>query len=448
MNIIQKNKIYLKIITQYNILDFNFQWYKWGKLFHEKFTLFSKNKHQSIFLQILKLLYFNLRFLTIKKKRYRKCDVLFFYETSNQKKALKNISEKLVYNNINVLVLNGMTRKSNQIYESSVSFNIFDLLFSIHYITINLKNIISNLKKIDKQLIKYQLSDFLAPFIWIYYFIDIIESTKPKLVVISNDHNPSNRSLISVCNIFQIKTVYIQHASITPFMPPICCDMNFLYGRATKDIYFKINNSDESNSNFKKRNFEIIYSGIQKYNFDYFFTKDNSELLKIGIAINQDDPISEIKLLIDRILHFKKKSKIILRYHPGQSSDSKKIIYKYFGGLKNIEISNPNIMNLNDFFKKITFLIAGNSGIILDSVIRMKPTYYFMFDKSSIYDVYQFIKYGLVEEIKDDNILLILTKKCYNIHNKDNIKYFDETFDTKFSGDEINLICHKILKEI
>jgi hypothetical protein len=97
---------YNKIFKDYNILEFNYQWFKWGGLFHDKLPLFSVKRHRGIFLQIVRHFYFLFRFFSTKSRKIIKTDVLAFYETSNQKKVIIDVCEHIKeFKQIRLLVL-------------------------------------------------------------------------------------------------------------------------------------------------------------------------------------------------------------------------------------------------------------------------------------------------------------------------------------------------------
>jgi len=435
---------YNKIFKDYNILEFNYQWFKWGGLFHDKLPLFSVKRHRGIFLQIVRHFYFLFRFFSTKSRKIIKTDVLAFYETSNQKKVIIDVCEHIKeFKQIRLLVLDCFSKAVKSEETFLVTFNILDVVLGIIYGLINCFNIIRKLNNIDNRLYKNQLSDFLSAYAWTSYFLRILVVSRPSCVIIANDHNPSNRSLIAVCNILNIKTIYIQHASITRFMPPICCDLNFVYGSATKDLYGEIRKIESNPSYFIKDHHEIILSGVQKNLYNTFSIVNNTKTA-IGIAINHDDPIQSVKNLIDK-LSIKTKSNIILRFHPSQEKESIKVLYNTFRNYNNVLVSNPLEMNLGEFFSKVKLVIAGNSGILLDAIINNLPTFYFKFDTDSFDDFYYFVKYRLTTEKNIEELSKIdFDNDNFNYPDSKDILYFDNSFNNAFSFKESKFIANKI----
>ena len=433
---------YNKIFADYNILEFNYQWFKWGGLFHEKLPLFSVKRHRGIFLQIVRHFYFLFRYFSTNSRKIVKNDVVAFYETSNQKKVIIDVCEHIKeFKQIRLLVLDCYSKSIKSEDTVLVTFNILDVVLGFIYGLINSFNIIRKLSNIDNRLCKNQLSDFLSAYAWTSYFLRILLASRPSCVILANDHNPSNRSLIAVCNILNIKTIYIQHASITRFMPPICCDLNFLYGSATKDLYEEIRKIERNPSYFIKDHYEIILTGVQKNSYNTFSVVNNSKNA-IGIAVNQDDPIQSVKNLIDK-LSINSKSRIILRFHPSQEKESIKVLYNTFRHYDNVLISSPIEMNLGEFFSKVKLVIAGNSGILLDAIINNLPTFYFKFDTASFDDFYYFVKYRLTTEINVEEIIKIDFDNFNNVDARD-ILYFDNSFNNTFSFKESKFIANKI----
>lgn len=436
---------YNRIFAHFNILDFNYQWFKWGSLFHDKLPMFSLKGYRGVFLQLVRHLYFLLRFFFVKAVKISKADIIAFYETSNQKKAIINVCEHIKKSQqLRLLVIDGLNRSENSKDIVLVSFSFLDVVFGSVYGLLNCYKIIDELNKIDNRLSKNQLSDFLSTYAWVSYFLRILIISRPSCVILSNDHNPSNRSLIAACNVLNIKTIYIQHASITRFMPPICCDLNFLYGHATKDLYEQIGSKDDSLSHFTKKHYEIILSGIQK-NSNNTFRGNIKTKEAIGIAVNHDDPILSIKNLIDKLSE-SYESSIILRFHPSQGKDSIKRIFDTFKHYKNVVITSPHEMSLAAFFSEVKLVIAGNSGILLDSIINKLPTFYFRFDRNSFDDFYCFVKFKLITELSIEDISnKNFQTDVFNQLNIRDIQYFDNSYNNNLSFKETEFISNTII---
>ena len=83
--------------------------------------------------------------------------------------------------------------------------------------------------KDDKLLMRQFFEDFMNTY-GLYYTIDKIlrENPQLKLIVLANDHITSCRCLIELAEKYGIKTLYVQHASITERFPPLHFSYSFL----------------------------------------------------------------------------------------------------------------------------------------------------------------------------------------------------------------------------
>ncbi len=425
-------KLYNKLFSEFEILEFNYQWYKWGAEFHDLLPLFSNRKYSGLFFQTLRHFYFLIKNFCLIKKNVKKCDFIVFFETANQKKVLIDVCKGLVENkNSKILIIDAYD--NNNEYQN-VRFDIFDIFYGIYFAFKGLYCIFKKVKNIDTRIASNQLSDFLSPYVWARYFIQLLIKTRPKFVLLSNDHNPSNRTLIAICNLLEIKTIYIQHASITKFMPPICCDINFLFGKSTQDLYSEISFSSSYYSKFDKSDYKIVLSGIQKKRPINISTTKSEIKSVIGIAINHDDPINEVQKLIDELIK-SHELEVILRYHPSQSIESIRAINTIFSNYNNVSIIPPNEMSIEIFFSNIIFLIAGNSAILLESTTNLTPSFYYRFDQNGMNDMYNFVKNGLVKELNYDSLskLNLNELRNYELDNS-RIQYFDYSYN--------NIICY------
>ena len=63
----------------------------------------------------------------------------------------------------------------------------------------------------------------------------------------SNDHSPANRALLLVAKSKGIKTVYMQHASVSNLFPVLDFDYSFLDGVNAYNIYKEIEGTKTEN---------------------------------------------------------------------------------------------------------------------------------------------------------------------------------------------------------
>ena len=70
--------------------------------------------------------------------------------------------------------------------------------------------------------------------------LQILKKHKPQSIFFANDHNIKNRALLHAALELGIKTIYIQHAHVTPSFPPLIFGLSLLEGQSSHDTYKKI----------------------------------------------------------------------------------------------------------------------------------------------------------------------------------------------------------------
>ena len=80
-----------------------------------------------------------------------------------------------------------------------------------------------------------------SEYLWIYaylvYFHRVSSELTPSFVLTANDLNPSNRALLAIAHQLEIRTVYLQHASVTKIFPALRVTYAFLDGIWAMETY-------------------------------------------------------------------------------------------------------------------------------------------------------------------------------------------------------------------
>ena len=136
------------------------------------------------------------------------------------------------------------------------------------------------------------------------FFIDV------EVVVVANDQYLRTRLVPYVCDFIGIKSVYIQHASVSLDFPRLIFNYALLEGRDSLDKYFKIGKIDS----------EVFLLGSPKEpKLDEICTKDR--VCNIGICFGLIDDVSKVEKLIQEVLKSYDCSNIFLRPHPRESRE-------------------------------------------------------------------------------------------------------------------------------
>ncbi len=379
------------------------------------------------------LSYFYGFFLSLKKFKFKliKSDVVFIYSTDNQKRSLELIQDEYksrhgVQCGISYSLKNKVNGELNfpEVYSYIISLFFLPLVFIESTISILFKK---DYKKYAHGLDRYILS--FGQYCIYYFFLSII---KPRLIVLSNDHNSEIRAIISLAKKKKIKTLYIQHASPNINLPPLeQFDICLLDGQASLDIYNQVG----------KLSKEVELVGIAKLDKFKKIKPVKNKSKFISIALNASFEINSVKNLI-RIIN-SHGHKVRVRMHPGQVGDQDKIM-NMIGSL-DVIYNDPRKDDLFDFILSSKILIAGNSNIILEAAILGVPTCYAVLADSE-YDYYGFVRDGITTPIdRDFSDITNVFHKVLNFKPKlEKIKYYDHSVGESYFGQSSLVICDYI----
>jgi hypothetical protein len=251
----------------------------------------------------------------------REKPILIYSGTKNQFQSLESTIKSLRYTKLrfNYIVAKNVEYKNSNYQITTLKFS---FKISLVCIALFLKRFYSLyfklLKKNYKTQISWYLNLFCESYSYVPYFLNLLSQSKPKLVIIANDHSLDCRCLRLAAETLNIKTLYIQHASVTKIFPALEFDFALLDGfvayETYKSCYKKKNNNKRIKKNAAKCKVlltgqkKIIYTSRKKINF---------KNLHIGLAINALDDINYVIALLDHLSLMN--IKCVVRPHPGQS---------------------------------------------------------------------------------------------------------------------------------
>ena len=418
-----------------------------------------KPKYTGIFFQIFLFFFRVLKEITFFEKKKTSKPIYVFSGISNQFDSISSTLEALKANNIEFysFLFKSTLRKNSSSNESIiVKFNLRVILVSFILFFLRAFPFYLKLKKENKQIeISWYFSVLCRAYIFLPFFLDILKQINPKLIIISNDHSVYSRRLRLSAEILNIKTLYMQHACVTDFFPPLEFDYALLDGRISHQIYQRCYEI-RGNKNFRiKKNLSkchVILSGQKKIVLGINKNK-NLDGLTIGLAVNLLDDFKCVKSLLDRLAKFK--IKCIVRTHPSQNLIFLKKLKSYLNCKDWIEWSYFKEQSLEDYLFNLNVLVAGNSSIHLEAAQAGLPTFYYeMSEEVMLHDYYGFVKNGLSENLKnnfsiDDINLSIQSMKNNKLQRNKIIKNYSETYDTSWQnreGELSGMIIDCILK--
>lgn len=271
-----------------------------------------------------------------------------------------------------------------------------------------------------RERIKRFFTDFWTTYGLYQVAKECLIQNKVKTLVLSNDHNTFHRCLILNAKDLGIKTIYVQHASVTHNFPKLLFDFSFLDGEETLEKYLCAGQPSG----------HVFLSGGVR--FDSFPQKRNTSLNStiktIGVAINMIDDFERVKALCLFLLQHS--YRIILRPHPRYGSLDMSWIQE-----NGIMFSDPNKESSSDFINHLDCMISNQSAIHLDAAIMNCPCVLFNFSSKDVNDYYSFIKNGLVKEAHSfEELETLLKESNLLLPTSDTLRYYNANSNTPLYG--------------
>lgn len=247
--------------------------------------------------------------------------------------------------------------------------------------------------------------------------LDILKDLKPEAIVFTNDHFYKMRALMWAAKTLEIPTIYIQHASINEYFPPLKYDLALLEGRDTVEKYQAIGPIDG----------KVQLIGMPKFDAYVPFRNQRTDIKEIGVCTSIFDEAPIILELLKFLAAQFPQLNLTYRKHP---RDERPIDLPPF-----VHQSNPNQETIFEFLKSKDILIAGDTSTHLEAALLNIPSlYYRMHDH--FYDYYKYLKNGLVEEAKELNDLTNLIEQI--LYKKPDVlskaKFYNEVVGTDQDG--------------
>jgi len=374
------------------------------------------------------------------------CEYLVFSGTINQKNSLETTLTELRKRKMNVCaiapktIINRWDIKS-QNYEA-MGYSPLEIFKCAFLCLLRAKRLRTQLKEKNGVLTRNRLDIFLNVYSDLVYFDTLLKKTKPKTVIVSNDHNTSNRALIALARNAGVKTVYMQHASVSKLFPALNVDYAFLDGESALETY-RLCEENRPEGSMPIKNRAVFLTG-QKKNLNTAPSK-NKGSQSVGVALNALDSIEGVKILTQVLSE--NKMTVRLRWHPALSSqmiDKLKLNLRGF----NVDFSDPKKESLGGFFSHIDCMVAGNSSIHLEAALSHVVPIHYEMNTKNIEDYYGYVKNGLSlnEESIEDLLETIQRIKRGELKiNKRATKFYSSTFGTEWEGREGELVSETLL---
>lgn len=336
-------------------------------------------------------------------------EVVFTPLSSNNQRALEPIWLQLVDNEYSIL----WAEDDMYIPKRYVRF------WSLVFIWPLLKLYICS-NRDDKLRIRTYFDEFFNTIGYIVTLRRLFKYNHVKMVVMANDHCSYTRALIYVAKELSIKTMYVQHCSVTERFPSLPFTYSMLDGEESLDKYLSIGPSEGS----------IYVLGNPRFDIISKYQKKKEVLDKIGIASNALDNELMIRKLCVRLQDEGFKD-ITIRPHPGVPFDASWYLDR------GIEYSDSNKENPFAFLSRMGCVIAGECGIHFDAAMMgVKSICYNMAgQETKLIDWYSYIKNGLIPYVANfDELMAWLKNLRLNNNNQSEIQWYNAAYGTQFEG--------------
>ena len=335
------------------------------------------NFYRSLFRYIIKIFHpIRLKFIArnIKRPFYNRVEplrhVLFFPVTNNNNRVLEPIWSNLQEGTCSIL-----TFDNREDYIPSNLVSVYSILNIFALISLYIQ---SNPR--ERLIIRTYFDEFFSVAGFIKVYDKLLSHNDVRLIILANDHSVLTRALIQVAKIKGIKTLYLQHCSVTEKFPKLLFDYCFLDGEESLLKYLQAGEPLG----------RVYLSGNPRFDaMAKCKVKQRLNHKNIGIALSDLDKEEDIRNFIIELLKHGLQH-LTVRPHPAANFDSK--WYEEHG----VAYSNSKIENPFEFVSRMDLVIAGESGIHLDAAMMNVRSICYDISNSIPGDYYSYIKNGLV----------------------------------------------------
>lgn len=372
-----------------------------------------------------------------------KVDFVVFAGTANQMSSLEGTTNILKRNGKRVLEIgNGKLLHTDDQRGRYIpfSFNVLDIVKSLVLLGRHGVSLYRDLQKKHPSSVQSYFHNFCSVYTYLIYFHRVLKQAKPDFVITSNDHNPPNRSLLAVAHYLGIKTVYLQHASVSNLFPALRVDYAFLDGQCALDTYRECEkNQPARNRNVPKP--KVLLTGQKKH----LARCDNRDGTAIGVALNALDDSAAAIQFVKELANAGQQVRV--RWHPGQSELHVQQYLAAFAGIPQVQLSNPKTEPVSDFMSNIRWLVAGNSSIHLEAALAGVTPIYYELTPPDNPDYYGYVRHGLAKPASSAAEIVELVSAGYGAEGPDAeaVRYYSATYLTEWDGREGELVSDVLL---
>lgn len=400
-----------------------------------------KPRFRGFILQIAKYFFILLRDLRFTQpvELEKQAKFFVFAGTSNQMSVLDDTIDRLMHGGQGVVAV--ANRKFLAYGEQKNRYapfylSLIDIMRAIALLVRRGPNLYRTLRAKHEISVGWHFATFCSVYSYLAYFYRVMLQVRPEFVITSNDHNVPNRCMLAVAHHLGIKTVYLQHASVSPVFPALRVNYAFLDGQCSLDTYRQCE-PNQPNTNRNVPSPKVILSGQKKH----IKRSTNRNNTVIGVALNAlDNPLAGIQFVKDLVANG---LCIRLRWHPGQIDRDTAQYRRVFSANKMVLLSDPRKEPISEFLGQVGWLIAGNSSIHLEAALAGVMPIYYEFTPADHPDYYGYVKYGLTKPAASVFEVVKFVEETQDSHspNVDAVRYYSSTYLTEWDGKEGELVA-------
>lgn len=352
--------------------------------------------------------------------------IVFVVPPLNDYRSLKRVIDVVSENKTNVLVLD----KKEYFIAFPRLLILVKSFFSIFQLLYNVSSLPSDMRYIAyKHINTLFLSSGFT-----YCARKVLVESSPECVVFANDHSYDRKALILLTEDLGLKTIYIQHASVSTAFPELHTTYSFLDGMDVLEKY---------TSGKKEIYGKIVLIGAMRYDSLRLYSINRKCYKRncIGVAINPIDDIGNVIKFCNQLLDDLNDLKIKIRLHPemrGKCSD--------FGNNDRIICISAKDEDIKDYLDSIDLQIAGNSGIHLDAFFGGVPTFVYNFSNLKYVDSFDYVNNGMIEFVNSvEKVESYVKDLPTDIVNSRLIKTYDESYEKSYMGQCSEIVANFII---
>lgn len=253
----------------------------------------------------------------------------------------------------------------------------------------------------------------------------ILREERPRALVFANDHSAPIRAFAWAARTRGIPTIYIQHASISTFFPPLIYDLSLLEGQVALDTYRRCGPLTGI--------VELV--GMPKFDPYLPYRNEGKEIRRIGVCTNMLDKPEKVLELLEALCARFPDLAISYRPHP---RDRRRIPIP-----KSISVSDAQREGVFPFLTKQDLIIAGDTSTHLEAtLLNVTSLYYPMHD--NVDDYYGFVANGVVDRMPE--LFSVVDYIFRNRHDRPQVfhraKPYHALVGTPREGDSQDLALH------